>query len=110
MEVLPVNVFKDSFGPILKLLNENEIKYQIREHRAGEVMASSGVIEIIINASLWGSLVVVIVAYIRVKNGREVTITTKDNQIIHAKGLNSKELESVLKHAKNITAIDTGKD
>lgn len=110
MEVLLVNVFKDSFGAILELFNENEIKYQMREQRAGVVMASSGVIEVIINASLWVSLAAVIVAFIKAKNGREVTITTKENKIIHAKGLDSKQLESVLEHAKNITVIDTGKD
>lgn len=110
MKVLPFNVFKNSFSPILALFNENEIKYQIREQRAVEVMASSVLIEIILNEYLWASLATVIVTYIKIKNSREVTITTNDNQIIHAKGLNSKELESLLKHAKNITAIDTSKD
>lgn len=34
-------------------------------------------------------------------------IQTKDNNVIHAKGLNSKQLELILKEAINITAIDT---
>ena len=110
MNVLPVNVFKDSFKPIIELLNKNKIEYQMREERSGIFMASSSVIEIIVNASLWVSLASVIIAFIKAKNGREVTITTKDNQVIHATGLDSKQLENVLQNARNINAIDTGKE
>ena len=92
MDALPIHVFKDSFYPVLELLNENEIKYQIREQRSGTLMASSGVIEIIVNASIWVSLASVLIAFIKAKNNREVTITTEDNQIIHSKGINSKKL------------------
>lgn len=109
MEILPVNVFKDSFEPMLGLLNDNNIQYQMQEQRFAIVMSASGVIEVIVNASLWVSLASVIIAFIKSKNSREVIITTKDNQIIHAKGLDSKQLEAVLQHAKNIAAIDTGK-
>ncbi|MFM4931328.1 hypothetical protein ACW5XA_13190 [Aeromonas dhakensis] len=109
MDTLPIHVFKDSFYPVLELLNENEIKYQIREQRSGTLMASSGVIEIIVNASIWVSLASVLIAFIKAKNNREVTITTEDNQIIHAKGLDSQQLQDVLKHAKGITAIEPHK-
>jgi len=37
METLSIHVSKDSFGPILDLLNEHEIKYQMRETRAGQL-------------------------------------------------------------------------
>ena len=110
MDILPLHVFKDSFRPVLELLNENEIQYQMREQRSGVVMASSGVIEIIVNASIWVSLASVIIAFIKAKNSREVIITTKDNQVIHAKGLDSKQLQEVLKHAKGVTAIDPAKE
>jgi hypothetical protein len=110
MDVLPLHVFKDSFRPVLELLNENEVEYQMREQRSGAVMASSGVIEIIVNASIWVSLAAVIIAFIKAKNGREVIITTKDNQIIHAKGLDSKQLQNVLQHGKQVAAIDPGKE
>ena len=109
-EVLPINVFKHSFGPILELLNNSDVKYQMRQMRAGAVMMSSEVIEIIVNASMWVSLASIIIAFIKAKNGREVTVQTKDNRIIHAKGLDSKQLQEVLKEACSITAIDTGKE
>jgi hypothetical protein len=110
MNVIPMHVFKHSFGPMITLLNDNDIKYQMREIRSGSVVASSGVIEIIANASIWVSLASVIIAFIKAKNSREIMITTKDNKIIHAKGLDSKQLQSVLQQAKDIKAIDTGKE
>jgi len=109
METLPIHVFKDSFRPILKLLNEHEIKYQMRETRAGQVMAAGGVLEIILSPAMWGALATIVVAFIKYKNDREVIITMKDNKIIHAKGLTKAELELILKEAKNIAAIDTNK-
>ena len=110
MDLLQIHVFKHSFGPMITLLTDNDIKYQMRETRSGTVMASSGVIEVIVNASIWVSLASVIIAFIKAKNSREVMITTKDNKIIHAKGLDSKQLQSVLQQAKDVKAIDTGKE
>ena len=110
MDVLPIHVFKDSFGPVLELLNQNDVEYQMREQRSGVGMASSGVIEIIVNASMWVSLATVIIAFIKAKNSREVIITTKDNTVIHAKGLDSRQLQNVLEQAKQVTAIDSGKE
>jgi hypothetical protein len=109
METLPVHLFKDSFGPFLALLNEHQVKYQMRDVRAGVPMASSGVIEIIQaigNAAMWGALATVLVAFINSRRGRKVIITTKDNTVVHAEGLSPKELEKVLEQAKNLTAIE----
>ena len=110
MEILPLHVFKDSFGPVLELLNENNLKYQMHQNRSGAVMAASGIIEIILSPAMWGSLATIVVMFIKAKHGRQVIITTKDNKIIHAKGLTKEELEPILKEAKNLAAIDTGKD
>lgn len=110
METLPIHVFKGSFAPVLILLKEHNIKYQMHEFRSGTIMASSQVVEVIVNASIWASLASVVIAFIKAKNGREVMITTKDNKIIHAKGLDSKQLQAVLQQAKDIKAIDTGKE
>jgi hypothetical protein len=107
MESLPVHVFKDSFGPFLALLNENQVPYRMREQRAGVPMASSsGVIEVLQSAAMWGSLASVIVAFLKVSHGRKVIITTKDNKVIHAEGLTHKELEQLLENAKSLTAIE----
>lgn len=112
METLPVHLFKDSFGPFIALLNEHQVKYQMREVRAGIPMGSSGVVDIVQavgNAAMWGALATVLVAFINSRRGRKVIITTKDNTVIHAEGLSPKELESVLNQAKNLTAIEPKK-
>ncbi len=57
-----------------------------------------------------GSLATIIVMFIKAKHGRKVVITTKDNKVIHAEGLTKEELEPILQEAKNLTAIDTGKN
>ena len=106
MDTLEIHVFKNSYGPILDLLNEHEIKYKIREQPTGTIKASSSVIELMQLATLWGAIASVMIAFIKARNGRQVIIKTKDNKVIQAKGINPKELENILKQAKQITAID----
>ena len=109
MTILPVHLFKDSFGPFLALLNENGIKYQMREVRAGVPMASGGTLELVQavgNAAFWASLATVIVAFINSRRSRKVIITTKDGTVVHAEGLSPPELEQVLQRAQSLTAID----
>jgi hypothetical protein len=106
MDTLPIHVFKNSYGPILDLLNENEIKYKIREQREGTIKASSSIIEIMQLATILGAIASVMIAFIKARNGRQVIIKTKNNKVIQAKGINPKELENILKQAKQITAID----
>jgi hypothetical protein len=110
MESLPVNLFRESFGPFVALLNEHNVRYSMREVRSGVPMASSGVIEILQSAAMWGALAMVVVAFIKSRRGRKVIITTKDNTVVHAEGLSPKELEDVLIHAKNLTAIEPDKE
>jgi hypothetical protein len=54
-------------------------------------------------------LAAVVIAFIKSRNGRKVTITTKDDQIIHAEGLNPNELEKILERSKSLIAIDPTK-
>lgn len=110
MEALPVHVFKDSFGPFTALLNEHHVKYRMREVRSAAPMASSGVIELLSSAAMWGAVATVIVAFINTRRSRKVIITTKDNTIVHAEGLSLAELEKVLAQAKHLTAIQSEKD
>ena len=110
METFPVHVFKDSFGPFITLLNKHHVKYTMREVRSGVPMASSGIIEVLQSAAMWGALATVIVAFLKSRRSRKVIITTKDNTVVHAEGLSPKELETVLAQAKNLTAIETEKD
>ena len=110
-ETLALRLFKDSFGPVIALLNEHEVKYQMREVRSGVPLASPGVVEIVQavgNAAMWGALATVFVAFINSRRGRKVIITLQDNTIVHAEGPSAKELERVLDKAKNLSAVDTG--
>jgi len=109
MEYFHVHVFGDSFGPIIALLNEHDVKYQIRETRSGAVMAASGVIELLQSAAMWGALATIVVTFIKSRNGRKVTITTKDNEVTHAEGLSQIELEGILQRSKSLVAIDPNK-
>jgi len=94
---------------MIELLNKHDVEYQMRQTRAGQVMAAGGVLEIILSPAMWGALATIVVAFIKYKNGREVIITTKDNEVIHAKGLTKEEIEPILKEAKSLAAIDTNK-
>jgi hypothetical protein len=52
----------------------------------------------------------VIREYLKYRHSRKVTITTKDNTIIHAEGLTAKDLEKILQHSKSLTVIETEKN
>ncbi|GEK71998.1 MULTISPECIES: hypothetical protein [Halomonas] len=109
MSALKVYLFKDSFRPIIELMGENGLSWSMKEQRSGVTMASSGVVEVVLNASMWVSMASVVIAFIRAKHGRKVIITMKDKRVIHAEGLTSKELECILQKADSITALDAGK-
>lgn len=108
MSKIQIHTFKDSFGPTIELLNETGIKYQIDMNRSGTIMASSSIIEVIGNPAIWVSIASIIVAFIKAKNNRSVKITTEDNNVIEATGLNSKQLQNILENSKSISMIDTG--
>lgn len=105
-----MHLFKDSFGPFVALLNEHQIKYQMRQNRTGVQAGPVGILEIVQaigSAAMWGALATVVIAFINSRRGRKVIITTKDNIAVHAEGLSMAEIEVILQHAKNMTAIDT---
>jgi hypothetical protein len=110
METLPIHVFRDSFGPIIKLLNENDFRYSMQQTRSGVPMNSSGVIELLQSAAMWSALAAVVVAFIKGRSSRKIIITTKENTVVHAEGLSLDELKEVLKQAKSLTAIETKND
>ncbi|MGL4573721.1 MAG: effector-associated constant component EACC1 [Burkholderiaceae bacterium] len=112
MQTLTVHLFRESFGPFVRLLDEHGIKFQMREVRTGAPMASGGTIELIRavgDVAMWTSLAAVLVAYIKSRSSRKVIITTKDGMVVHAEGLSHQELEALLDRAQNLTAIDTSK-
>ncbi|KEZ77609.1 hypothetical protein [Salinisphaera hydrothermalis] len=109
MSTLKIHVFKDSFRPVIKLLDENGLSWSMREQRSCVVMGAPGIIEVVLNASMWVSMASVLITFIKAKHGRKVIITTKDKKVIHAEGLTAKELEKVLEKADSVAAIDPDK-
>ena len=112
LETLPIHLFKESFGEILELLNEHDVKYEMREVRMNVPIASGGTLEIIQvvgNVAMWGSLATVIVAYIKSRRGQKVIITTREGTIVHAEGLSYSELNDLLEKASNLTVFDPTK-
>lgn len=109
MSTLEIHVFKDSLHPLSELLDAKGLSWSIRQERSGIVMASSGVLEIAINAGALASIAAVMISFIKARHGRRVMITTKNKEVIHAEGLTSKELEEILEKASWVTAIDPNK-
>ena len=112
METLPLHLFKESLSEILGLLNEHDVRYQMREVRMNVPVASGGTLEIIQavgNVAMWGSLATVLVTYIKSRRGRKVIVTTKDGAVVHAEGLSESELNALLDKAKTLTLFDPTK-
>lgn len=107
MDVLPLHVFKDSFGPIVNLLNENGITFKEQETRSAEIMASSFTLDVVIDGDTWRSLATVIVSFIQGEAGREVFITTEDNRVIQSSGLGAQTLQDILERAARLLAADS---
>lgn len=64
-------------------------------------------LEIEIALAACAGLTQVIIAFIKARHSRKVTITTKDNRVIHAESLSESDLERIILEAKNIMAIET---
>lgn len=109
MGVLEIHVFKSSFKPILELLNESKVNWGVKQYRTGEVVASSGIIEVALNAGVWVSVAAVLRAFISAQHGRKIMITTKDNTVLDIENLTQKELENILEKTEWLAAIDTDK-
>lgn len=109
MSALEIHVFKDSLHPVTELLDSEGISCSMRQERAGVMVASSGILEVALNAGVWASIAAVLISFIKARHGRRVMITTKDKEVIHAEGLTSKELGKILEKAEWVTAIDPNK-
>jgi hypothetical protein len=110
MHCFHVHMFRDSFAPMIDLLNEHHVKFQMRESRSGEVMAPTGVIELLQSTAMWGALATIVVTFIKRRIGRKVIITTKDMEDIQVEGLSPNELEEILERSMSLVAFDPIKD
>ncbi len=109
--VLHVSLFKDSREPFLELLREHEVAHEELMLKANVPMASGFLVDILQGSAPWAAaMATVVCAFLKNRRSRKVIITTKDNQAVHCEGLGPKEVERILQHAKNLTAIETNKD
>lgn len=109
METIKVCVFKESIQPISDLLNKEGLVWSRRSYPNGVIINSSEILDVVLNGAAWVSLATVLDAFIKAKHGRKIIITTKDNKVIHAEGMDHKEFENLLKQAVSVMAIDPNK-
>jgi hypothetical protein len=108
--VLQVTLSKDSKEPFLALLQQYSVAHEEMMLKANVLMGLSFV-DIVKDAGPWANaLAMVIWAYLEKCRSRKVIITTKDNTVVHCEGLSQSEIESVLRHAESMTAIETQQD
>lgn len=109
MSSLPIHLFKDSSASFIEALSANGIRFSRRIQLSEAPMASGWAIEVfsaVKEATPWGALAVVIVAWLKARSSRKVIITTRDNIVIHAEGLSVEEVAKVLERAKNASIIE----
>lgn len=71
------------------------------------VQMSGLTVELVANATLWPSIAAVIIAWIRAKASRHVTITLDDDREIDIRGVDASEVIRLLTIASHVTALDT---
>lgn len=108
-----VNLFKSSQEPFCRLLDEHGIEYANHSPSPGVPMASANwltISEQIANASFWPSLAAVVVAWIRSKASREISVLPKDGRPeVITKNTSIEEVERLLSKSKSLTVFDTAK-
>jgi hypothetical protein len=109
MSSLAIHVFKESFGPFLQLLNDHKVRYTMEGTRSGTFMSASAIFEILLSPGVLASLSAIIIAYLKYRPTRRVTITV-GNKVFHAEGLTAAQIEQLLGQAKSIAVIETSPD
>jgi hypothetical protein len=112
---LTVRLFKHGGGEFISLLDKAGIEYRDREYAPGTVLAASETIELVkalAGLSLFPSISMVIVQWLKNKVARKVIIQTSDNQIVHVEGvdIDERKLASLLELTSSITVVQTKPD
>lgn len=113
MDRVRIVLFKDSEKSFTDSLASADIKFSRIIQLSEAPMAAGFAIEVLNtlqSASPWAALAAVCIQWIRSKHGREIHVTTKDNQIFYGKNLTKEEFEKVLSQAKFGVVVDTKPD
>lgn len=109
MSSLPLHLFKDSSASFTEALSANGVEFSRRIQLSEAPMAAGWAIEVfsvVKDATPWGALAVVIVAWLKAKSSRKVIVTINNNTVAHLEGLSVKEVTEVLAAAKSAAVID----
>ena len=109
MPQLQVRLSKNGRAEFLDALATNGIEFTRRQPPAGRVSASIENIVIDLGGPLIGAMAYVLIAWLRPRNTRTVTIQ-RQSETIQLKGYSVKEVEKLLEAASSVTLIDTEKD
>lgn len=113
MDRVRIVLFKDSEKSFTDSLASANIKFSRIIQLSEAPMAAGFAIEVLNtlqSASPWAALAAVCIQWIRSKHGREIQVTTQDNQIFHGKNLTEGEFEKVLSQAKFGVVVDAKPD
>ena len=113
MDRVRIVLFKDSEKSFTDSLVSADIKFSRIIQLSEAPMAAGFAIDVLNtlkSAPPWAALAAVCIQWIRSKHGRDIQVTTQDNQIFHGKNLTEKEFEKVLSQAKFGVVIDTNSD
>ena len=109
MSSLPLHLFKDSAASFTEALSANGVEFSRRIQLSEGPMAAGWAIEVfsvVKDATPWGALAVVIVAWLKAKSSRKVIVTMNNNTVAHMEGLSVKEVAEVLAAAKSAAIIE----
>jgi hypothetical protein len=98
-------LFKDSKASFLRALDENQIAYSSSATEG--IQASGWSIHVGDVSAVAAALASVLVAWIRARASRVVTLTLEGNKVVHLQGLSIAEVERLLPKAESGAVIDT---
>ena len=114
MSSIRVILFKGSYDSFISALDSGGIKYKRRIQLAepSTIMNAGSTIEVfsaVAQATPWGVLAIIIIAWLNERKSRKVIITKKNNEVLHirAEGYSAKDVEGFIESSKNIMVIDT---
>lgn len=113
MNNLILTVFNRSVISFIKELEQEGIDYRFLIQKSAEPQNSGKILEIINAASEampWNALAKVIIKWLESRASREVIITSKNNEIFHAKGHSATDVQKMLLISKSVVIIDTESD
>jgi hypothetical protein len=95
-------------GGLADDLDAAGVKYDTSVPTPGVIHAAAGdILNIAHDAAPYAAIAAVLIAWVRARATRAITLTLNDFKIIHAKGYSVDDLEVILRITKRVDVIDT---